>query len=148
MLLRYCDLVSQPELQLKIVCDFLNVKFENGMLQYYEREEAGFAHSEMSWKKETLEPIKKDKNQRWTDGLKETETALIETVVGGYLQSLEYNSVYMHKQYLKSFRAFLPDYMKSVKASFVGSRKEKYTSFKKLWWLCFLTNAGFKRLKK
>lgn len=128
-MLRYCDLIQNTQSELERLCRFLGVDFKESMLNYHNREEKGFADQEKSWKNETLEPLKKDKNNEWVDALSDYEIAIIEATAGKFLHSINYNYKTSFSSRIKSLPYFVFDYGKSVQASILGSRKEDYVSF-------------------
>jgi len=127
--LRYCDLIKNPKAELQKICSFLGVEFQMNMLCYHKREEKGFAEQENSWKDETLEPLKKNKNREWSGALSDYEVAIIEATAGKYLYSLEYRNKTSLYSRLKSSPFFFLDYGKSVQATILGTRNEEYISF-------------------
>jgi hypothetical protein len=126
--LRYCDLIQDPSSVLQKISSFLGIQFRESMLQYHKREEKGFAEQENSWKNETLEPLKKDKNREWVGSLTEAEVAIIEATAGKYLDSMKYQNKTTLPTRIKSIPFFLVDYGKSVQATILGTRKEEYLS--------------------
>jgi len=127
--LRYCDLVKNPKSELERVCRCLGVDFNVSMLNYHQREEKGFADREKSWKNETLEPLKKDKNSEWAEALTDSEVAIIEATAGSYLMSMKYKNRSSFYSKVKSLPYLMLDYGKSVQATILGTRKEEYVSF-------------------
>ena len=125
-MLRYCDLIKNPKSELEKISSFLGVPFQNKMLRYHNREEKGFAEHEKSWKNETLQPLKKDKNKEWVKALSDHEVAIIEATAGKYLNSMKYQNKSSLYCRFKSIPFFLYDYSKSVQATILGTRKEEY----------------------
>jgi len=126
--LRYCDLIRNTKPELERLCEFLGTEFNESMLNYHKREEKGFTEQEMSWKNETLEPLKKNKNSEWRAALTEHEISIIEATAGKYLASLRYNKKSTFLSRIKSLPHLAFDYSKSVKATILGSRKEGYVN--------------------
>jgi hypothetical protein len=127
MMIRYSDLIADVEGTLRVVCNFLNVSFEEMMLNYYNREETGFAKGEKSWKKQTLKPLQEDKNEEWKSSLKDWEIALIEKTTGNYLEKMGY------QKWLESGLGFPKqlfyqsvDFSRSVWSTLTDSRDEGY----------------------
>lgn len=91
-MIRYCDLIKFPEQTLKEITSHIGVEFESEMLDYHNRdcEEKGFAPGEHSWKQETLQPLKTNKNRHWRDQLTDWQIALIEDVAGEWLEKMGY----------------------------------------------------------
>ena len=91
MMLRYEDLVTHPEENLRRVCAFLGESFEPAMLRYYERPagELGFDPSE-SWKLGTLQPLDPERLDAWKGALEPEQVDLIERAAASHLESLGY----------------------------------------------------------
>ncbi|MFA0506625.1 sulfotransferase [Vibrio sp. 10N.222.54.B12] len=70
----YEDLLLKPEEELKNLCIFLNIEFSDKMLDHTEASHLLVQKDEMSWKKETLEPINKRNIGNWRNNLSEIET--------------------------------------------------------------------------
>lgn len=128
MMLRYSDLILDVEGVLQKICDFLGVSFEQQMLNYYERDEKGFAEGETSWKKQTLKPIQKNRNEEWKSDLSNWQIALIENYAGKYLEKMNYQKwnvpplPFPKKLYWQAV-----DYGRSLRATISGVRDEEYT---------------------
>ena len=92
-MLRYEDLVTDPEPTLRRLCAFLGEDFDPSMLRYYERPESelGFDPSE-SWKWNTLRPLDAGRLEAWRESLSPTQVALIERAAGEHLEGLGYAS--------------------------------------------------------
>lgn len=131
IMLRYCDLIKNPQTELKRLSEFLGVDFNKSMLNYYKREEKGFADHEQSWKNETLEPLKKDKNSDWKSSLTAHEISIIEATTGKYLRSMHYDNKTKFLSRITSLPYLTFDYGKSVKATALGTRKDDYLSLRK-----------------
>ena len=78
--IKYEDLISQPDLELKAICDVLELPYDSSMLDYEKSSQELVAPDEMEWKKETLEPIKTDNLNKWKGELRTEKAALIEVV--------------------------------------------------------------------
>jgi len=128
MSLRYCDLVENTQSELEKLCKFLGVDFSESMLKFYKREEKGFPDQEKSWKNETFEPLKKNKNIEWKSELSQQEIAIIEATAGRYLGSIQYKNRTRFLSLIKCLPFFIFDYGKSVQATILGTRKENYVS--------------------
>lgn len=125
---RYCDLIAKPKSELQRISGFLGVDFEGSMLQFHKREEKGFAEQENSWKNETFEPLKKDKNSEWQKALSDAEVAIIEATAGKYLGFMKYQNNTSLFLKIRSFPFFFYDYGKSIQATIMGTREEDYIS--------------------
>lgn len=78
---KYEDLVTNPEQQIKRLCEFLGQKFDQKMLNQHERKESGFAARE-SHKTRTLEPVTQTRVKRYRGVLKRRDIAMIQSIVG------------------------------------------------------------------
>lgn len=127
-MIRYCDLIQHPLKTLQQITDHIGVEFEENMLEYHNRdcEEKGFAPGEHSWKQETLEPLKKNKNRHWKDQLTDWQIALVEDVAGEWLLKMGYSpqAKKMNTLVKSIFKAV--DFSKSVAATLTNARDEGY----------------------
>lgn len=128
MMLRYSDLISDVKETLRMICNFLEVSFEEQMLTYYDREETGFAKGEKSWKKQTLKPIQGNKNEEWKSSLKDWEIGLIENSAGQYLEYMNYQKrVDPILGLPKKIFYQSVDFSRSIWSTLSGSRDEGYS---------------------
>ncbi len=90
-MVRYEDLVADPEATLAQLCAFLGEAPEPQMLRYFERPaaERGFDASER-WKHATLEPLDPTRVSAWRARLAPEKVALVERAVGPRLAALGY----------------------------------------------------------
>ena len=129
MMIRYEDLIEEPEAYLQQLCDFLEVPFEVEMLRYYQRgkDEKGFPEHE-KWKTGTMQPVQKDRNERWERELSENQVQLVEYLAGGLMDKLGYERLYsandIASSRLQVYRLW--DFSKSIVATITGSRKQGY----------------------
>jgi len=86
----YERLVTEPENELRRVCDFLDEQFDAAMLRYHERDETGYVQRESEWKALTTKPIDRSRIGRFRGRLSSQEIRVIEHVVGGHLIRLGY----------------------------------------------------------
>lgn len=91
---RYRDLLQEPESVVEEVCGFLDLPFEEAMLYYYETEEAQET-SESSGLFENLSvPIKSDNYDKFRDRLPDDEVKLTEKITKTELDEFGFNRVY------------------------------------------------------
>lgn len=90
-MVRYEDLVADPEPRLRELCAFLGEDFEPDMLDYHRRpeRELGFDPSER-WKYNTLKPLDPSRVNAWRQDLSSTQVAIVEAVTGPRLEALGY----------------------------------------------------------
>lgn len=130
MMLRYSDLIEDTDGVLHKICSFLGVSFEKQMLEYYKRDEEGFAKGEKSWKKGTLKPIQKDKNEEWKFALKKWQVSLVEDIAGEHLNKMGYQSKEDSLPFIKKLFYQCVDFSKSIWATLSNERDEGYKDSK------------------
>jgi hypothetical protein len=86
---RYEDLVTQPEGELRRLCAFLGEPFVPAMLAYHQRRESGFARFELH-KLHTLQPLTDSRIGRYRSSLSRAEVARIEAIAGPELMANRY----------------------------------------------------------
>lgn len=87
---RYETLVSQPERELRRLCEFLGESFDERMLRFYEREDAGYLASEAGWKSLTLAPLDPSRHGRYRTLLSMRDIRAVERVMGTLLAEYGY----------------------------------------------------------
>lgn len=101
-LVRYQDLLEDPEDETEAICDFLGLEFEEAMLYYYETEDAKAA-SESSALMENLSiPIKQDNYGKFREELPPEELKITEKLVGDELRYFGFEPVYTEEE-IESF---------------------------------------------
>ncbi len=80
---RYEDLIADPETLLRSICDFLGESFEPDMLQFHQRSEAerGFRADEV-WKQNTLHAVDTGRVEQWRLELTPGQIKLVERLAG------------------------------------------------------------------
>jgi hypothetical protein len=68
--IKYEDLISEPRKTLASICDFLELEFEEGMLNFQEQAAALVSEEELSWKKETFGPLLTKNSSKWKDEMR------------------------------------------------------------------------------
>lgn len=88
LLIKYEYLISQPEAELKKVCDFLAVRYDHQMLMYYQSnsEPAEF----LAWKKKVVEPVDPDNFGMYKKILTNDEIDLFENIAKTELKYFGY----------------------------------------------------------
>lgn len=91
-LIRYEDIVSNPEVHLRELCDFLELDFDKQMMKYYQvNRESNLEPSEYkAWKAKTFEPLEKSGVGRYTSELSELQLNVFERVAGESLRIYGY----------------------------------------------------------
>jgi hypothetical protein len=87
--LRYEDLVVEPEVELRRVCDFLQLGFEPGMLAYHEEVEESAREDHPLLAKPPIASVR-----RWKEELDPETTELFEAIAGRALAGLGYDRAY------------------------------------------------------
>jgi hypothetical protein len=90
---RYEDLISHPEEELKRLCDFLDISFTTEMLNFYKRKEPGFSSREI-WKSGTFDPINTASIGKGIRKLGRARIALIEWVAHREMRQLGYECIF------------------------------------------------------
>jgi hypothetical protein len=80
VLLRYEDLVVDPEANLQRACACLGLDFLPELLEFHRRESEGFA-AEQVHHRATLQPLFRDSLDSWRDGLPQGQLRLLEHLV-------------------------------------------------------------------
>jgi len=76
----YEDLISNPVKVLNELCNFLDVNFEEKMLDFSKSAKELVDKSEMQWKKETFGPLLIGNMNKWKDQLNKQQIGLIQCV--------------------------------------------------------------------
>jgi hypothetical protein len=78
----YEDLLTKPDKVLTDICQFLEIGFDPGMLNFQEKAKELVSSDEMSWKKETMGPLLKNNFSKWREELTAEQCDLIEKCCG------------------------------------------------------------------
>jgi hypothetical protein len=113
-LLRYKDLLQDPESVVKGVCDSLGMEYDERMLYYYETEEAKAASESAEVFENLTSPIMSDNYDKFRDRLPEEETKVTEKIAGDLLERFGYERVYSEEE-LDMFELNEPKYKKQDK---------------------------------
>lgn len=90
---KYEDLVFQPEEILKQICSFLNLEFSSQMLQFDRRKVLGFNQRYSEHMSNTLKPIFTSSIDKWQNELNYSQIAIIQTVLAEEMQLLNYQPI-------------------------------------------------------
>ena len=93
-LLRYQDLLRNPEREVHEICEFLDLEFEEEMLYYYQTEEAQATSKSSSLLKNISVPIKSDNYDKFREQLPEDEIKITEKIVRTELEYFDYKPIY------------------------------------------------------
>jgi hypothetical protein len=88
---KYEELITRPETELRKICDFIGASFSYSALDYYKSKESkNTAVSGVMWKN-VQKPIIADNYNKYIKELSHTDIGLFENVAGDTLQKLGYN---------------------------------------------------------
>lgn len=134
--LRYESLVDDPEGELKRVCAFLGIEFDESMLRHHERKASGFLAVEKEWKQLTMQPIDKARHGRYRSKLTPAEIRLIERTVGPMLGAHGYerdttigDSVWWRLSDLKDWGAWQMRKLKRSTRKRLGTHEPHHLEF-------------------
>ena len=91
--LRYERLVAEPEAELKRICDFLDIAYDERMLRYHELEADTVNAEREPWKENALAPVSADSVDAWKDRMDPTAVRDTEAVVWFEMLRLRYPPV-------------------------------------------------------
>lgn len=78
--IKYEALVAEPESQIKLICDFIGVAYEPGMLKFNESQQKMVNLDKEPWKKGISDEIQANSAEKWRTILTQREIAQIEAV--------------------------------------------------------------------
>lgn len=87
---RYETLVDSPETEIQRVCNFLNETYNPAMLEYYNRNDAGFSERETQWKGGTMKPLTTASIGRYKQDLTPRQIAGIQKITADIMPLLDY----------------------------------------------------------
>ncbi len=88
--LKYEDLVSDPEGELRLVCRFLGEEYDPAMLEYTEIAALAVPRYKLDWHERTQQKIDRTAIGKWRDKLSPADAALIERYAGEELTERGY----------------------------------------------------------
>ncbi|MGC8864629.1 MAG: sulfotransferase family protein [Bacteroidales bacterium] len=93
-MLRYEDLVAQPEEWLKKICSFLQISYNPVMLSFHEKVEEGFSFIDrktlLKYHESLVKPINTSTIGLWKEKLSRREVHLMDATVGLYAEKADY----------------------------------------------------------
>jgi len=89
--IRYEDLILDSRKTLGEVCHFLNMSFDQNMLNYHEEKNHDEPAQTMDWKKRTLDPPDKERVGRYKNSLSAIEITQFNSIAGEILQKFSYS---------------------------------------------------------
>ncbi len=88
--LRYEDLITDPEVHLRDVCDFLETPFHEAMLRPQGRETQPFDPDREPWKRKSTRHIDASNREKWRRQMPEAERVIVERIAGRWLSAYGY----------------------------------------------------------
>jgi hypothetical protein len=88
--IRYEELVNDPAVHIRAVCDFLNIEATPVMFTPHLRVDKGFPKHSTAWMDNTLRPIFVESVDRWRTRLTSTQVAMIEHALRDEMPILGY----------------------------------------------------------
>ncbi|MBN1557827.1 MAG: sulfotransferase [Lentisphaerae bacterium] len=85
LLLRFEDLLSQPETELRRICEFLSVPYSDGLLRFYEDPQ-----HVRDWNVKITEPLDAGRAYGWKRSSKRDDLAIVNRICGAYACTLGY----------------------------------------------------------
>lgn len=79
--LYYEDLLHNPEITLKNLCNSIGLNYDSSMMDFKNSAQELIADDELSWKKEVFSSLNKDNISKWKNGLSNRLIAFIEHLV-------------------------------------------------------------------
>ena len=105
----YENLISQPEETLKMITNFLDIKFENIMLDFQKSSKRLTSINELQWKKNIFNKIDSSNSNIWKTEFSETRKFMIYNVFNDSYrnENMEFNISFFEKIFLKVKSLFL-----------------------------------------
>ena len=99
----YESLIEQPVEELKRVCTFIGVDYEQEMLNFGKSAKELVDKREMQWKKETLGPLLSTNKNKWKTSFSSKQIDLIQKVCGYSFQSGQYQREEVKTNFINIF---------------------------------------------
>ena len=91
LLLRYEDIVTEPEISIRAICDFIGETFEPAMLSFYKDSSKYMkAEAASSFNKAATKPISAEMLDKWKKHLSSDQVAMVEAVCRKEMQEFNY----------------------------------------------------------
>lgn len=87
---RYEDLVVAPERVIRDVCAFLDLDFSQAMLDFHERDEAGFHQRQASHMANTRKPLFTSSLEKWRSELSPSQIGIVEHLLRREMATMGY----------------------------------------------------------
>ena len=89
--LKYEDLIKDPNYELKKICNFLEVEYENNILNYHNSSKELVSKDEFEWKKETFKPVDNKNSNKWKKEFNFFKILIIESICYSHIKENFYN---------------------------------------------------------
>ena len=90
IVIRFEDLISEPEITLSKICRVLDIPFSKTMLNYYNAGNHNEPLETIDWKKKTLDPPDKDRIGRYKTILNDEEIRSFNAIAENVLKQFHY----------------------------------------------------------
>jgi hypothetical protein len=90
MEIRYEDFIEDLESSAKLICDFLSIGFDEGMLDYTERARDDILPRAAKYNPNISKPVDAAPKRSWRDSMTDSQVRLFEAIAGDLLEDLAY----------------------------------------------------------
>jgi len=90
LLVRYEELVTDPEETLGRVCAFLGIPMTDAMLEHDKRDETGFPERSREWMANTQRPVFTSSIEKWKTEMKPVHAAMVDASLGEHVTAMGY----------------------------------------------------------
>jgi hypothetical protein len=90
MEIRYEDFIEDLESSAKLICDFLAIDFDEGMLDYTERARDDILPRAAKYNPNVSKPVDAAEKRSWQDSMPEAQVRVFEAIAGDLLSELGY----------------------------------------------------------
>jgi hypothetical protein len=90
MEIRYEDFIEDLESSAKLICDFLSIEFDEGMLDYTERARDDILPRAAKYNPNISKPVDAAPKRSWRDSMINSQVRLFEAIAGDLLEDLAY----------------------------------------------------------
>lgn len=98
--LKYEDLAKYPETKIKEICDFLNIEFQPGMLEFYKFENSDKLYPKLLMEQvqsSLLKPINTSNIGIWKDKMTDRQVKLCDSIIGRFAEGYGYERKFKSK---------------------------------------------------
>jgi Sulfotransferase family len=88
--IRYEDFIEDLESSAKLICDFLSIEFDEGMLDYTERARDDILPRAAKYNPNISKPVDAAPKRSWRDSMINSQVRLFEAIAGDLLEDLAY----------------------------------------------------------